>query len=316
MTNNSNSNVAEKEAVIPCWTGTDMNSLAAASGKSLVWGLKKKANDIRKKSLTLLSRAGKGHLATSFSETDILTALYYHILKIDPSNPRWEERDRFFLSKGHGCEALYPVLADRGFFPEEKLLTYQKFNTTLAAHPNANKLAGIEATTGSLGHGLSLAVGMALGARLDKATYRIITMLGDGENNEGMVWEAAMSAAHYGLDNLTAIIDRNGLQNDGYAKDVMNTEPLKEKWESFGWEVREIDGHDMEQILNVLKAIPFREGKPSMVIAKTVKGKGAPVLENKVGMHYISLSPELTELIFGDLNKIEEELDNERISKS
>ena len=279
--------------------------------KDLILNLTKKTNCIRKDILNMVAGGGKGHIATSFSETDILTVLYFHVLKVDPHNPKWYKRDRFILSKGHACEALYVILSNLGYFEKDLLKTYLKFNTRLAAHPNMNKLPGIEATTGSLGHGLSISVGIALNGKMEGANYRIFTMLGDGEIDEGQVWEAAMCAAHYKLDNLIGIIDRNNLQNDGRTEDIMNSEPLREKWESFGWTVREIDGHDIEQIINVFKLIPFTKGKPSMIIAKTTKGKGSSYIENRYDKHYIAITEEEANMIMKDLNKIEEELSSE-----
>jgi transketolase len=279
--------------------------------KDLILDLKKKAISIRKDILGMVAGAGKGHLATAFSETDILTALYFHFLKIDPGNPQWENRDRFILSKGHGCETLYVLLANLGYFEKDLLKTYLKFKTRLAGHPNMHKLPGVEATTGSLGHGFSISVGVAMNGKMEKANYRIFTMLGDGEINEGQVWEAAMCAAHYKLDNLIGIIDRNNLQNDGCTTDVMNSEPLGEKWESFGWSVREIDGHDMKQIVAVFDQVPFTKGKPSMVIARTTKGKCAPSIENRYDKHYIHISEEDANVIMKDLCKIEEALPGE-----
>ena len=279
--------------------------------KNLILDLKKKALGIRKDILGMVAGAGKGHLATAYSETDILTALYFHILKIDPGNPQWEERDRFILSKGHGCETLYVLLANKGYFEKDLLNTYLKFNTRLAGHPNMHKLPGIEVSTGSLGQGFSISVGIAMHGKMVKSDYRVFSMVGDGEINEGQVWEAAMCAGHYKLDNLIGIIDRNNLQNDGWTTDIMTTEPLKDKWESFGWSVREIDGHDMEQIVSTFEQVPFTRGKPSMVIARTVKGKSAPSIENKYNKHYIQISEEDANMIMKDLCKIEETLTGE-----
>ena len=279
--------------------------------KDLILDLKKKAIGIRKDILSMVAGAGKGHLATAYSETDILTALYYHVLNIDPVNPQWEDRDRFILSKGHGCETLYVLLANLGYFEKDLLKTYLKFKTRLPGHPNMHMLPGVEATTGSLGHGFSISVGIAMNGKMERANYRIFTMLGDGEIDEGQVWEAAMCSAHYKLDNLIGILDRNNLQNDGFTTDVMNSEPLREKWESFGWSVREIDGHDMEQIIDVFAQVPFAVGKPSMIIAKTTKGKCAFSIENKYYKHYIHITEEEANVIMKDLCKIEEALAGE-----
>ena len=249
-----------------------------------------RANLVRQRIMMTLKEAGGGHVGGSLSAVDLLTAIYLGgILRVDPSNPRWEDRDRFILSKGHASVALCSVLAEVGFFPVELLNTFNKLDSPFAMHPNMHEIPGVDMSTGALGHGLSVGVGMALAGRLLAKDYRVVVMLGDGEICEGSVWEAAMSAGHYHLDRLTAIVDRNGLSIDGPYQEVMNSEPLADKWRSFGWEVREIDGHSMPQIMDTLTHLPFAMGKPSAVIAHTVKGKGLSFAENRKLWHYQSI---------------------------
>jgi len=248
-------------------------------------GLKRKAIQIRMDLLRMIHRAGMGHTGSSLSNTDILTVLYYKVMKIDPANPHWEDRDRFIASKGHAVESLYCILADKGFFPKEELQTYCRYGTRLIGHPN-NKVPGVEMNTGALGHGLSIAVGMALAARMNGKSYRVFTLMGDGELAEGSVWEAAMAAGHYRLSNLVGIVDRNKLQISGPTEEVMNLEPLDEKWRSFGWHVVQADGHRIEQLVDVLQSVGQADGKPTLVIAGTVKGKGLSFAENVPHWHH------------------------------
>lgn len=247
--------------------------------------LKKKAVQIRMDLLEMIYEAKTGHTGGSLSCTDILTVLYYGVMKVDPANPGWEERDRFVLSKGHSVEGYYCILGDKGFFPKEELRTYSKFGSRFIGHPN-NKIPGVEMNTGTLGHGLSISVGMALAAKLDTKGYRVFTLMGDGEQAEGSVWEAAMTAAHYKLDNLIAVVDRNRLQITGSTEDVMTLECLEEKWRSFGWEVVAVDGHDHGQLLETLGSAPRVGGKPTLVMAYTTKGKGVSFMENAVQWHH------------------------------
>ena len=247
--------------------------------------LQEKAKNIRRHIITMLAQAGSGHPGGSLSIADIVTALYFAVLKVDPANPQWEERDRFVLSKGHACPVLYGALAEAGFFPLEELKTLRKINSRLQGHPDMRKTPGVEMSTGSLGQGLAAANGMALAGKLDQRDYRVYVVLGDGEVNEGMVWEAAMAAAHYGLDNLTAFLDYNGLQIDGPVEEVMATAPLEEKWAAFGWHVLTIDGHDFGEILAAVEEAKKTKGQPTMIIAKTVKGRGVSFMENEVGWH-------------------------------
>lgn len=247
--------------------------------------LKRKATEIRQDLLKMIFEAKTGHTGGSLSNTDILTVLYYEIMNVDSENPDWAGRDRYVQSKGHAVESYWAVLADKGFFPKEELKTFSQFNSRLIGHPN-NKVPGVEMNTGALGHGLSISVGMALAAKMDGKSYKVYTLMGDGEQAEGSVWEGAMAASNYGLDNLVAIIDCNGLQITGNTKDVMSSEPLVDKWRSFGWHVIEVDGHDIEQMVSVLKKVPETEGKPTMIIAKTIKGKGVSFAENQVAWHH------------------------------
>ncbi len=232
----------------------------------------------------MTARAGSGHPGGSLSAADIITALYFQILNKRPANPRWPERDRFILSKGHCAPVLYAALAHSGYFPACDLLNLRKIDCHLQGHPDMHKTPGVEISSGSLGQGLSVSIGMALAMRLDRLPGHIFTLLGDGESQEGEVWEAAMAAAHYNIQNLTAIVDMNGLQIDGFTKDVMNVEPLPEKYAAFGWSTRVIDGHDFEQILDALEWSKATDG-PAAIIARTVKGKGVSFMENKAEWH-------------------------------
>ena len=232
------------------------------------------------------------HLGGALSCLDILTLLYSNILKLDSQRPCWSKRDRFILSAGHKGIALYAVLQSAGFFEEELLWTYNKLKSRLGEHPDEKLLPGIEFPTGSLGHGLSAGSGMAIAGKINKESYRVFVLLGDGECGEGTVWEAAMAAAHHKLDNLIAIIDRNGMQVNGRTEQVMNTAKLEEKFRSFGWEVKEINGHDFNQIYQVFLNVPFKKGRPSCVIANTVKSKGVTFAENDFLTHHCHWSIE------------------------
>lgn len=247
--------------------------------------LKGIAKQIRKDVLTMLAEAGSGHTSGSLSCIEIIVALYYYKLQYDPKNPKWAERDRFVLSKGHTCPPLYAVLAHRGFFPCETLMTLRKRGSILQGHASLFT-PGCEASTGSLGQGLSISNGMALAGRLDFKDYRVYCLMGDGEQDEGQVWEAAMTSAHYKLDNLCAIIDYNKQQIDGWLSDIKNVEPLKEKWAAFGWHVIEVDGHDFKQLMDAFDKAESIKGKPTIIIAHTVKGKGVSFIEkNSVAFH-------------------------------
>jgi transketolase len=226
-----------------------------------------------------------GHLGGSFSAAEIMAAMYFHQLRIDPKNPDWPDRDRFVASKGHCAPVYYAALAQAGFFPKEWLKSFRQIGSRLQGHPDRNKLPGVDMNSGPLGHGLSVGVGLALSGRLRGAGYRTYVLLGDGESQAGIVWEAAMTASKYKVDNLTAILDYNGVQLDGPVCNVMPLEPLVDKWRAFGWHVFEIDGHNIHEILDTLDAAPGIHSKPTMVIAHTVKGKGVSFMENDCAWH-------------------------------
>lgn len=264
--------------------------------------LKKKATEIRLQVIKMVYEAGTGHTGSSLSNTDILTALYYKVMNVDPINPNWEDRDRYVQSKGHAVESYWAILADKGFFDKEELKTFSQFKTRLIGHPN-NKVPGVEMNTGALGHGLSISVGIALAAKMDQKSYRVFTLMGDGEQAEGSVWEGAMAAAHYKLDNLVGIIDRNGLQITGKTSDVMSNEPLDEKWRSFGWEVVEVNGNDLAELVAVLSDVPRVKNKPTLVLANTVKGKGVSFAENVPSWHHHVPTKEEYELAIAELSK-------------
>lgn len=247
--------------------------------------LKGKARQIRQDVIEMVYKAKTGHTGSSLSNADILTTLYYSSMYIDPQNPQLADRDRFILSKGHAVESYYAILADKGFFPKEELETFSQFGSRLLGHPN-NKVPGVEMNTGALGHGLSISVGMALAAKKDQKSFRVFTLMGDGEQAEGSIWEAAMAAAHYRLDNLIGIIDRNKLQISGTTDFVMGLEPLEEKWKAFGWEVISVDGHDIEKMRSVFEEVPRIKGKPTLVMAYTTKGKGISYMENVPRWHH------------------------------
>ena len=244
-----------------------------------------KACDIRKKIVTLIYRAGTGHIGGDLSVVDILVALYYKHMNISPSLVNNPERDRFVLSKGHAAEALYTVLADKGFFAEEELETYSQYGSKYIGHPN-NKVNGVEMNTGSLGHGLSVAVGMALAGKMDKRDYRVYAVMGDGEMAEGSVWEAIMAGAQYKLDNLTAFVDRNRLQISGTTEEVMAQDAQEDRWRSFGWNVLSIPGNDIDAVDEAIALAKRTKGKPTVIIANTTKGCGVSFMENQAGWHH------------------------------
>jgi len=260
-----------------------------------------KAKEIRRQIIRMIGAAQSGHPGGSLSAADIVATLYFHEMKVDPAHPDWPERDRFVLCKGHAAPVLYAALAEKGFLPKEELLTLRRLNSRLQGHPDMKKLPGVEMSTGSLGQGLSVSTGMALAAKLDQASWRVYALLGDGEIQEGQVWEAAMAAAHYQLDNLCAILDYNGLQIDGPCREVMNSEPIAEKWRAFGWHVIEIDGHDISAIIAALNQARHTKGKPTIIIARTVKGKGVSFMENQVGWHGTAPKPEQVEAALAEL---------------
>ena len=254
-------------------------------GSDVADRVERAAHVLRRHVVEMVGKAGSGHPGGSLSSSDIVAALYFgDILKVDPKDPRWPERDRFVLSKGHAAPVLYAALAERGFFPKEILPTLRQLGSILQGHPDARKVPGVEVSTGSLGQGLSLAAGIALAGRLDQIPYRVWALLGDGECEEGQVWEAAMAAAHYKLDSLTAIVDHNHLQIDGRVDMVMCPEPLSDKFAAFGWDVVTVDGHNVSELLKVFST-PNAPGKPRVIIAETVKGKGVSFMEGQASWH-------------------------------
>jgi transketolase len=246
--------------------------------------LEEKARIIRLSIVEMLAKAGSGHPGGSLSSADILTCLYFSVMRHNPREPRWPDRDRFHLSKGHCCPALYAVLAEMGYFPKSELMNLRQLGALLQGHPDSHT-PGVEVCSGSLGQGLSVALGMALAAKMDKKNYRTYCLLGDGEIQEGNVWEAAMAAAHYKRDNLCAVLDYNGFQIDGRVADVMAVEPLAEKWHGFGWHVISIDGHNMAAIDKAFEAAKRIKEKPTIIIARTIKGKGVSFMENVIDFH-------------------------------
>ena len=269
--------------------------------------LQVKANDIRKDIVRMIAEAGSGHPGGSLSSADVMCALYFGgILRHDPQNPADDARDRFILSKGHAAPALYATLAEAGYFPTEELLTLRKLGSRLQGHPDSKKLPGVEVSTGSLGQGLSVACGLACGLRLAGSDASVFCLLGDGECQEGQVWEAAMFAAHQQADNLVAVVDHNHLQIDGRIEDVCSPESLAEKFAAFGWEVMTCDGNDMAQVLDVLaQAKAAKGGKPTAIIAETTKGKGVSFMEGQAGWHGKAPKPEELEIALSDLSKKE-----------
>lgn len=249
--------------------------------------LLRRANWIRLSAMTMTHHAQLGHTGGDLSSADILAVLYFGgVLQVDPAQPRWPQRDRFVLSKGHCSGAFYSTLAARGFFPMAQLKTYMDPLSMLNGHPDRNKLPGVEANTGPLGHGLPIAAGMALAARMRKESWRVFVLTGDGELQEGSNWEAAMTTQHYGLDNLTVIVDRNRIQQGDFTENTIRMEPLAARWSAFGFAVEEIDGHDAAALLARLSSLPLQPGKPSCVIANTVKGKGVSFAENQPAWHH------------------------------
>lgn len=256
--------------------------------------VEKMAKRIRCHVVTMTARAKAGHPGGSLSCTDILTVLYFDKMNIDPAKPDWAERDRLVLSKGHAAPALYAALAERGYFPVEELMTLRQINSRLQGHPDMLKTPGVDISTGSLGQGLSMANGMAIAGKLDKKKYKVYAILGDGECQEGQVWEAAMAAAHYKLDNVIAFVDRNQLQIDGSTKEIMGLEPFADKWKAFGWDVQIIDGHSLAEIGTAVDKARKGKGKPHMIIANTVKGKGVSFME--CNLHFHGNAPDEGEL--------------------
>ena len=274
---------------------------AITKSKIDIHELENTAKKVRRHIIKMTTKAGSGHPGGSLSCTDLLVALYFGKLRHDPKNPDYPDRDRFVLSKGHGCPGWYATLAEAGYFDVKELETLRQFGSRLQGHPERGRLPCIEISSGSLGQGLSAGVGMALAGRLDKKDYRVYVMLGCGEIEEGQIWEAAMSASHYKLDNLCAILDNNGFQIDGAVDHIMSTKPVPDKWKAFGFHVIEIDGHNMNQILDAYDEAEKIKGKPTIIIAKTIKGKGVSFMENEVDWHGKAASEEQAAIALKDL---------------
>ena len=270
---------------------------------SNIKSLEKKATELRKDIVTMICKSKSGHPGGSLSVIDILTALYYDVMNIDVANPKKEDRDRFVLSKGHAAPALYAVLADKGYFDKGLLETLRQYGSILQGHPDMKKVSGVEISTGSLGQGLSVANGMALASRLQNIPYRVYVAMGDGELQEGQVWEAAMTSAQYKLDNLTAFVDYNNLQIDGNVSDIMNVASVEDKFKAFGWNVLTIDGHNFQEILDAVEKAKECKGKPTMIVANTVKGKGVDFMENVCGFHGVAPTEEETKRAIEQLEK-------------
>ena len=264
-------------------------------------GLNEITNVIRKDIVSMICKSKSGHPGGSLSAVEILTALYFDQMNIDPTNPKMEDRDRFVLSKGHAAPALYATLAQRGYFAKEELNNLRQLGSMLQGHPDMKKVPGVEMSTGSLGQGFSVACGMAMAAKLDNAPWNVYALLGDGEVQEGIIWEAAMSAAHYKLDNMIAFLDYNGLQIDGEVESVMNINPIEDKFKTFGWNVITIDGHDFDQIFAALDMAKDTVDKSTMIIAKTIKGKGVSFMENQASWHGSAPSEEQLEQALSEL---------------
>ena len=270
--------------------------------------LKRTAADIRMDIVDEVFSAQSGHPGGSLSIADIITYLYFSEMNVNPNNPTWEERDRFVLSKGHTCPALYAALAEKGFFPKEDLVTFRQADSYLQGHPDMKHIPGVDMSSGSLGQGISAACGMALSAKLQNKDFRVYTVLGDGESQEGQVWEAAMFAAHYHLDNLCAVLDFNGLQIDGRVTDVMNPTPLDEKFKAFGWNVITVNGHDFEELEAAFAKAKETKGAPTLILAKTTKGKGVSFMEDNAGWHGKAPNAEQYEIARAELTQTREAL--------
>jgi transketolase len=270
--------------------------------------LKTVALDVRKKILRQIKAGKSGHIGGAMSIVEIITALYFKIMRVDPENPAWRERDRLVLSAGHKCLALYAALAEKGFFDESVLDTYGSLGSRLPGHPNMYEIPGIETNTGALGHGLSIAGGMAMGLRMDGLPSKVYVIMGDGELAEGSNWEAAAACSHHQLSNILVFVDRNRLQISGRTVDVMSYEPLQERWSAFGWSVKVIDGHDLRRIVETVEEFPFEEHKPSVIIANTVKSRGISFAEDRADFHYWKATEEEISRAEKDLHEMERRL--------
>ena len=265
--------------------------------------LDERSKQLRRLALRALAGGNRGHIGSTMSLIEILRVLYDDVLRYRPEDPHWPGRDRLILSKGHGCVALYALLADKGFFPMEVLDTFCRRDSILGGHPEASKVPGVEASTGSLGHGLAYGIGMALAARMQDRGTRVFVVMGDGETDEGSVWEGALAAGKHRLSNLTAVIDYNKIQSAGFTEEIQTLEPIVDKWRAFNFAVAEVDGHDVEQLRAVLGSVPLVPARPTAVICHTVKGKGIPVAENKPEWHHkAKFTPEMIEQLYAGLD--------------
>jgi len=280
----------------------EVSSLSTAEAKSLtIKEMEEMAKRLRRHIISMIGKAGSGHPGGSLSSVEIATALYFKVLRHKPSDPQWPDRDRFILSKGHAAPLLYATLAECGYFPTDELLTLRQMDSHLQGHTDRTLTPGVEMTAGALGQGLSFAIGIALAARLNSQKHRVYVLMGDGECDEGQVWEAAMSAAHYKTDNLVAIVDNNGLQIDGWNCDVMNLDPFTEKWQAFGWNVIEVDGHDLTRLIDAFDRAKLAKGQPTVIIAHTIKGKGVSFMENNADFHGKAPNAEEVEIALKEL---------------
>ena len=278
-------------------------SLSQSEMDSVISTLDERSKQLRRMAVRTLVGGGRGHIGSTMSLIEILRVLFDDILRYRPADPEWRERDRLILSKGHGCIALYVMLADKGFIPVETLDTFCRFDSPLGGHPEASKVPGVEASTGSLGHGLSIGIGMALAARIERRDSRIVVIMGDGEIDEGSVWEAALCAGKHKLSNLTAVIDHNKVQSAGPTELIQDLEPLVEKWKAFNFETAEVDGHDIQALRGAFQHLPLAQDKPTMLICHTVKGKGFPFAENDANWHHTSrLTDEVVERLYRALD--------------
>jgi transketolase len=279
--------------------------------RATIRDLQRKCINVRRGIIEEIYVGGGGHVGGSLSVVEILTVLYFHVMRIRPEEPDWPDRDRLVLSKGHAAPALYAVLAERGYFPTQELKTFMQPGTRLQKHVDMQKVRGADVSSGSLGQGLSIAIGMALADRMDKLDRRVYCVVGDGESQEGQIWEAAMAAAQFRLDKLIAVLDHNRLQVDGFLKDIIEIEPVEAKWESFGWHVQRVPGHDIQQLISSLETAHSIKGKPHMIIADTIKGNGINFMENQIKWHSSAIQEEEYQLAMAELDAAEQALDGD-----
>jgi len=283
-------------------TSADSKQAEVFSSSTSITELEAIAKSLRRHIITMTGKVGSGHPGGSLSAVEIVTALYFWVLQHKPSDPQWSDRDRFILSKGHAAPLLYATLAECGYFPVDELTTLRQLDSRLQGHTDRTSTPGVEMSAGALGQGLSFAIGVALAGRLNLKSYRVHVLLGDGECDEGQVWEAAMAAAHFKVDNLVAIVDNNGQQIDGWNRDVMNLDPFNKKWQAFGWHVIEVDGHDFAQLIDAFDQAKLIKGQPTVIIAHTIKGKGVSFMENNPDFHGKAPNAEQVEIALRELD--------------